>query len=178
MPVYFVQAGDDGPIKIGVASNVARRVRGMRVSNAAALKICATTPGERDDERALHQRFSHCHLQGEWFAPDQGLLRFIATLPAWDTETRRPGRPPYPGEGALAEWMTAEGLGDEALALRASVNRATISRIRRRKMRPSIDLAKVLIAISGDKITFEGLFGSADLPALPESGDGIERAAA
>lgn len=72
----------------------------------------------------------------------------------------------------LAAWMIEDGLDDDALAERAKVTRATISRIRRGKALPSPALARVFIGLSCGRVTLNELFGVYDLPPLPaDSGE-------
>ena len=66
--VYFIQAGGpDGPIKIGISYEVARRLYSLQRSNPLPLKLLATVPGGARLERELHERFAAQRLHGEWF---------------------------------------------------------------------------------------------------------------
>lgn len=65
--VYFIQAGDDGPVKIGYSLNVAKRVVSLQSGNPIPLKVLAVTPGGPDIEGLFHALFSHDRLNGEWF---------------------------------------------------------------------------------------------------------------
>jgi hypothetical protein len=80
MYVYFVQQGENGPIKIGRASNVARRVRQIQVSNPAPLRLLASIDGDREME--MHERFMKSCISGEWFKPEDELLQFLRELAA------------------------------------------------------------------------------------------------
>jgi DNA-binding XRE family transcriptional regulator len=59
----------------------------------------------------------------------------------------------------LADWMAATGLTDETLAPKVNVTRATISRIRRQKQRPSPELARELIRLSAGQVGLAELYG-------------------
>lgn len=59
----------------------------------------------------------------------------------------------------LADWMAEAGLTDETLAPKVNVTRATISRIRRGKQRPSAPLAGLLVQISAGRIGLAELLG-------------------
>lgn len=77
--VYFIQEGTDGPIKIGyTAANPKGRLAALQTGNANPLRIVTWAPGSLDDEKALHVRFGHLRMQGEWFRPAVELLTFIA----------------------------------------------------------------------------------------------------
>lgn len=77
--VYFARAGD--AVKIGVSRNVRRRVQMLSTCSPFPIQLLAVMPGGIQDERALHRRFAHLRMNGEWFRPDSELLDFIATLP-------------------------------------------------------------------------------------------------
>lgn len=59
----------------------------------------------------------------------------------------------------IGDWMAATGRDDEALAREANVTRATISRIRRGKQRPSTQLATTLLRLSAGQVSLAELFG-------------------
>lgn len=71
--VYFIQAGDSGPIKIGFTNNVERRLSGLQTGCANPLNIIAKLPFKSKAaasryERELHDQFSPYRLTGEWFS--------------------------------------------------------------------------------------------------------------
>jgi hypothetical protein len=78
--VYFVQSGEDGPIKIGFAEDVARRVRELQTAHAARLRILAFIRGSMTTERQLHWQFRAIRISGEWYSPGPELLAYIAEL--------------------------------------------------------------------------------------------------
>jgi len=83
--VYFVER--DGFVKIGFAFNVPNRIReinrgsssipGMTVS---PVRLLATMPGGKRNERWLHDRFAHVRVDGEWFLPDDEMWSFMRSL--------------------------------------------------------------------------------------------------
>jgi len=77
--VYFV-ADEDGYIKIGLAGSVSARLQSLQTASRQQLRLVATMPGGRADERALHLRFGADHVRGEWFKPSDDLLDFIAQV--------------------------------------------------------------------------------------------------
>jgi hypothetical protein len=68
MPVYFIRAGEDGPVKIGIADDVADRMRNLQCGNHLELTLLRTIDGGRPEELALHRRYEHLRSRGEWFA--------------------------------------------------------------------------------------------------------------
>lgn len=76
--VYFIQAGDAGPIKIGVTRGCPLdRMANLQTGCPEALKLVAHASGTADDERELHKRFAHLRLRGEWFLAKPELVEFI-----------------------------------------------------------------------------------------------------
>lgn len=74
----FVYAAErDGRIKIGIAVDVPAR---MYTLGAALL---AAIPGNYRDEQALHRRFTHLRIQGEWYTDCEELRSWISTLPSY-----------------------------------------------------------------------------------------------
>lgn len=76
--VYFIQAGGDGPIKIGFSLSPATRLAQLQTSMPDRLRLLAQRTGSRADERDLHKAFQVHRIRGEWFAPHQDLLDYIA----------------------------------------------------------------------------------------------------
>jgi hypothetical protein len=84
MRIYFVQAGKGGPIKIGLAGDVVRRLNSLQTANPETLFLLATAlSGARRvfrEEALIHRTFSAFHVAGEWFRPEPELLDFIESL--------------------------------------------------------------------------------------------------
>jgi hypothetical protein len=87
--VYFIQAGEDGAIKIGVTSDDPERRRNqLQVGNPAVLKLLGAIKGDHARERQLHRDLSEWRLEGEWFKPDPTVIAAIqqALSPPQETE--------------------------------------------------------------------------------------------
>lgn len=69
MAIYFVQAGDNGPVKIGFAKDPHTRFNKIQSDNAERLTMVALFDGHVADEAALHEKFAPHHLAREWFSP-------------------------------------------------------------------------------------------------------------
>ncbi len=78
--VYFIQAGDGGPVKIGIAVDPARRCKDMQTGHYAKLAVVGTCPGGLAQEQAYHRQFAEHRLHGEWFSPAPDILAEIARL--------------------------------------------------------------------------------------------------
>jgi hypothetical protein len=90
--VYFVQVGDDGPIKIGTAMRPQKRLMGLQGANPKKLHLRAFIQGGRREERVLHDRFADGRIRGEWFRADTpGLAEVIeraaaGNRPRWKSQ--------------------------------------------------------------------------------------------
>lgn len=77
--VYFIQAVDGGPIKIGSTFNPVKRLGSLQGGSPVRLQILGLLKGAgRDAEGALHIRFLDSHSHGEWFHPTPELIAYIA----------------------------------------------------------------------------------------------------
>jgi hypothetical protein len=84
--VYFVQRGTDGPVKIGSAEDVGKRVRTLQTGSPERLRLLATVPGGSSLEGLIHERLGAHRIRGEWFRPHAAVLaeaeRFAAITTA------------------------------------------------------------------------------------------------
>ena len=96
MPVYFLRAGETGPVKIGWTKDVADRRRVLQTSHPELLRVIRVVDGTPALERSLHDRFRALRLQGEWFRFDADMLAMA--LP--DVGLPAPKRPRQP----LVSW--------------------------------------------------------------------------
>lgn len=74
MAVYFIRAGTDGPVKIGVAIDPEARRAELQVGNHLDLTIIRVIDGGRAHEAWLHRQFIHARNGGEWFCFEPRML--------------------------------------------------------------------------------------------------------
>lgn len=77
--IYVLRRGDAGPVKIGVSKSPEARLAKLQTACAEPLALLRVLPGGQEREAALHARFAHLRLEGEWFRPDEDLLKFFAS---------------------------------------------------------------------------------------------------
>ena len=97
--VYFINpVGHAGPIKIGHSTFPPARLASFQTWSPVALEISAQSPAEMSIERALHDRFSHARMHGEWFKPDGELVTLIGRLRAGENllDLVKPNEPSFP----------------------------------------------------------------------------------
>jgi len=65
--VYFIQAGDSGPIKIGFTSNVDSRMQALQTGNYQQLNLLTIVPAPATLEKLYHDFMDRYRIRGEWF---------------------------------------------------------------------------------------------------------------
>jgi hypothetical protein len=77
--IYFIQAENGGPVKIGRTKNsVAGRLMQLQTGHPYKLKIIWVFEENGIwNEASIHERFKHIRLEGEWFKPEEELFEFI-----------------------------------------------------------------------------------------------------
>lgn len=67
--VYLIQSLDSGKYKIGISNNPTKRIKNLQTGNGEKLKLIhmfeSNFPSKL--EKALHNKFSHLKLIGEWY---------------------------------------------------------------------------------------------------------------
>lgn len=76
--VYFIRSGPTGPVKIGVARDIASRLATLQGGNPEPLILLGSVPGSFEAEIRLHHSFWFGRMDGEWFRPSVGLLETAA----------------------------------------------------------------------------------------------------
>lgn len=82
--VYLVRmfTGDESadPVKIGFATNVARRLEGLQTGNPCQLVLVGAFRASKRDEAAMHSTTSARRIRGEWFAPNDPIHMLVDVL--------------------------------------------------------------------------------------------------
>lgn len=66
--LYFIQVGEDGPVKIGYSVNPASRLVSLQSAHFERLHLIGLTPGTRQAEENLHAKLARFALGHEWYA--------------------------------------------------------------------------------------------------------------
>lgn len=77
--IYFVQVENDGPIKIGFAADIHKRISELQIANPYELSLIGCMRGDKEKEKRLHKKFVKYWIRGEWFKPGKKLLKYIYT---------------------------------------------------------------------------------------------------
>ena len=75
--LYLMQAGDDGPVKIGRANDPIRRATELQSGCAQRINLRAVLPGRGSEERGVHEAFRNSRLHGEWFTPASAIFEWF-----------------------------------------------------------------------------------------------------
>lgn len=78
--LYVVQAGENGPLKIGITVNPRERFVALQVGCPWDLIVRVIVAGNADDEAALHRRFRIYAMRGEWFRCVPEILEWLEAL--------------------------------------------------------------------------------------------------
>lgn len=74
--VYFIRAGENGPVKIGFSTDIAQRVRDLQTASPHELKVEAVVIGTQAVEAWFHRLLRKWHIRGEWFALSDDLISY------------------------------------------------------------------------------------------------------
>ena len=67
MSVYFIRAGKNGPVKIGSAVDVQRRLEFLQTAHWEDLTLIREVTGDGKTERRFHWMFASHRIRREWF---------------------------------------------------------------------------------------------------------------
>lgn len=77
---YAIQAGEHGPVKIGVTNSPATRLTTLQQGNAETLHGIAAWRAPACEEKQIHEDFAHARIRGEWFRPVPELVDLVLLL--------------------------------------------------------------------------------------------------
>lgn len=81
--VYFVQA-ESGPVKIGFAVNVGKRLEALQTGSHERLELVHARRSTFSEERALHRKYALLRERGEWFRPAVLELEGLDPRGSWE----------------------------------------------------------------------------------------------
>ena len=75
--IYFIQCGENGPIKIGQSDNPKERLEQLQTGSPYKLKLLWVYKGDQFTEQEIQDKFTLLHIRGEWFKPSKDIFNFI-----------------------------------------------------------------------------------------------------
>lgn len=90
--IYFIQEGDNGPIKIGKAVSVERRLKGLQTAHHKELSILQVIPGGAERESKIKKDLIKFKIKGEWFQPMPEVFEYMRRVqyPEYELLNGRP----------------------------------------------------------------------------------------
>ena len=78
--VYFIQTGDNGPIKIGASDTPREHVKILQQGNHEELKLIAQIPGDRSLEKKVREDLKAFERGRKWFDATDEVLDYIEKI--------------------------------------------------------------------------------------------------
>lgn len=151
--VYVIRDNASGACKVGVASNVANRLKGLQVGHASRLTLsgCWYFEDAAAVEAEAHRLLADAQSSGEWFLVSPADAAFAVGRAA-QTVGQATITPPQEADTAVSplhRWRKDRALSAEQLAAQLGVHQSVISRIERGLRRPKDDLEVAIIKLTG-----------------------------
>jgi len=90
--IYFIQQAVTNCIKIGISINPQNRLNSLSTGSPYPLSMLLSFPGNEEQERLLHHRFSSLRLSGEWFSAGDDLIKYIEEHHSFDGNWNSQGK--------------------------------------------------------------------------------------
>lgn len=75
--IYFIQEGENGPVKVGKGVSTVARIKQLQTGNPRPLKIYAVVPGYSSLETRIKKDLAEFQINGEWFNSTSKLFEYI-----------------------------------------------------------------------------------------------------
>jgi hypothetical protein len=85
--LYFVEAAAVNAMKIGITGDLDQRLAGIQQALPINIELAATVRGTTRQEHALHLRFAHIRMRGDWFQITDELRSFVNALKQMDEKS-------------------------------------------------------------------------------------------
>ena len=87
--VYFIQAGDNGPIKIGTSSVPEMHIDRLQQGNHEELRLIAVIPGDRSLAEKVRTDLKASELGRKWFHATDEVLDYIEKIQLTEYKSSR-----------------------------------------------------------------------------------------
>lgn len=160
MPVYFIRAGEDGPVKIGWAADVQGRMRELQTGNVATFVLLREFDGRKAEEAEFHRHYKALRIRGEWFEFCASMLTIEpGDIPPLPDRPARRGRV-FP-QTALRCYLREEGETFASFGERIGISAQAVHRYAVGERVPRPKIMRAIIEATGGRVTYAGI-------ALPE----------
>jgi hypothetical protein len=148
--IYFIRAGECGPVKIGKADDVAARLAELQCGNHAELTLLRQVEGGRQTEIWFHRTFAAHRLRGEWFTFHPDMLTVEAPDEAATSQSARP----------LGEYLKRKGITQGAFAAQVGAHPITVAKWCTGVMLPRAGQLAAIERITEGEVTASALVAS------------------
>lgn len=147
--IYFITDGE--ALKIGFSGAPDQRLRDLQAASPRELRIMAKFHGKMSDEQALHQKFGHLRLRGEWFKDNGEIAEHIESLaakkpdhPDFDFDPKKYSFPLHPR--VFGRWLAEQTVSNDIFIRTAEATRLSIDQVGRREFRESALIRRLCVA--------------------------------
>ena len=132
MSVYFIRAGENGPIRIGFSTQIFMRKKSLVPWSPYPLTLLAEIPdGTMAIEAMLHRRFHQYRFNRDWFSPAPEILSLIDEVKRGGTVVANEYELVYPvtaiyRRSTLRRVMNRMNIAPSELATAMGVKRQTV----------------------------------------------------
>lgn len=149
--IYFIQAQDAGPIKVGVTADDPRK-RMVKIQSDCPwpVTLLGTIKGSVAQEKQIHLVLARWRTQGEWFEPHPIVLAAVAEAIRCGDAVKLPSRKRRAKHvHPLCQHRADNGLTLRDLARQTGLTAAALSRFERGQNRPNEDSIRRLVRATG-----------------------------
>lgn len=167
MAVYFIRAGEIGPVKIGKADDPAVRMAEFQTAHYEDLSLLRTLPGGRAEEAWFHRHFRHMRIRREWFQFCPSMLTVEPSAPLASAPATPPVMllPEYSARRAMFLHIQAfcreRGMTERQFGLTVMGDHKFISRLRSGRGVNSFTHDRIVAFLNGGPVPPRRPFGSA-----------------
>lgn len=151
--VYVIRDNTSGACKVGVATNVTRRLSGLQTGHASGLTLVVSWffQDAAAVEAEVHRMLAPLRTKGEWFdvSPEQAAFAIGRASQALGQDVLDVQRGEVAAISPLQRWRKERNLSAEQLASQLGVHQSVISRVERGERRPKDSLELALIRLTG-----------------------------
>lgn len=156
MAVYFIQAGGNGPVKIGRTEDPENRLRYLQTAHYEELQIIRVIDGGAETEAWLHRHYSRWRVRGEWFD-------YQDSMETISPPEESPPEPCY-GSPTLTEFLNSGRISRGDFAKRVGVSVEAVRLWERGERFPRRDKIAEIEKATGGDVTVSDLYEHSPKP--------------
>lgn len=152
--IYFIQAQDNGPIKIGfTGDNPRKRMVKIQSDCPWPVQLLGAIEGTVSQEKQIHLVLARYKTQGEWFEPHPHVVAAVNLALECGVLAPDDDAIDFDGMNKLRAYRLSKKLSQSDLAASVGVKKSAISRIEKGKRVPSMGLVARIVEISDGELS-------------------------